>query len=166
MSLESLLVSSVMKTEVKTENENKNVMTVCEVMNENDIGCVVVVKGQDKNKIPVGMITERDIVRAIGKLTIDLWIPLSEFMSKPIISIQSNQSIRQAMQLMDSKRVRRLVVVDANDKMVGIITEKDIFSRITKDPNMINDLIAQNYQKGHEIYARFSEHMLHLLPKL
>ena len=82
------------------------------------------------------------------------------------LSIQSDHPIRQAMQLRDSKRVRRLIVVDANDKMVGIITEKDILSRIAKDPNMITDFVDQNYQKGHEIYARFAEHVLHLLPKL
>lgn len=166
MSLDSVLVSNVMKTDVKTENENQDVMAVCKVMYHNDIGCVVVIKEQGKDKIPVGIITERDIVRALGKLTIFLSMPLSKFMNKPIISIQSDHSIRQAMQLMDSKRVRRLIVVDANDKMVGIITEKDILSRIAKDPNMITDFVDQNYQKGREIYARFAEHVLHLLPKL
>jgi predicted transcriptional regulator len=86
-------------------------------------------------------------------------------MNKPVISIRSNQSIRQAMQLMNSKHVRRLIVIDANDKMVGVITEKDIFSRIAKDPSMITDFVEQNYQKGHEIYTRFAEYLLHLLPK-
>jgi predicted transcriptional regulator len=166
MSLDSVLVSNVMKTDVKTENENQDVMAVCKVMYDNDIGCVVVIKEQGKDKIPVGIITERDIVRALGRLTVFLSMPLSEFMNKPIISIQSDQSIRQAMQLMDSKSVKRLIVVDANDKMVGIITEKDILSRIIKDPNMITDFVDQNYKKGREIYARFTERMLHLLPKL
>ena len=114
----------------------------------------------------MGIITEKDIVRALGKLTVFLSMPLSKFMNKPIISIQSNQSIRQAMQLMDSKSVKRLIVVDANDKMVWIITEKDIISRIVKDPNMITDFVDQNYKKGREIYSRFTERMLHLLPKL
>ena len=89
MSLDSVLVSNVMKTDVKTENENQNVMAVCKVMYDNDIGCVVVIKEQGKDKIPVGIITERDIVRALGKLTIFLSMPLSKFMNKPIISIQS-----------------------------------------------------------------------------
>jgi predicted transcriptional regulator len=39
---------------------------------------------------------------------------------------------------MYSKHVRRLIVFDADNKMVGIITEKDIFDRIPKDPNMLN----------------------------
>jgi CBS domain-containing protein len=155
-----------MKTDVKTENEKQDVMAVCKVMYDNDIGCVVVIKEQGKNIIPVGIITERDIIRALGKLTVFLSMPLTKFMNKPIISIQSDHSIRQAMKLMHSQRVRRLIVVDADNKMVGIVTEKDIFDRIAKDPNMITDFIDQNYQKGHEIYSKFTDHILRLLPKL
>ena len=43
----------------KTENENENIMAVCKVMHDNSIGCVVIVKIQNKEKIPVGIITER-----------------------------------------------------------------------------------------------------------
>ena len=70
MSLDLLLVSGIMKTDVKTENENHNIVAVCKVMHDNNIGCVVVVKMQDKEKIPVEIITERDIVPVLGKLAI------------------------------------------------------------------------------------------------
>ena len=93
MSLDSVLVLNVMKTDGKTENENQDVMAACKVMYDNDIGCVVVINEQGNDKIPVGIITERDIVRALGKLTVFLSKPLSKFMSKPIISINSEQSI-------------------------------------------------------------------------
>ena len=76
MSLDSVLVSNVTKTDVKTENENQDVMDVCKVMYENDIGCVVVIKEQGKDNIPVGIITEGDIVHALGKLTVFLSMPL------------------------------------------------------------------------------------------
>ena len=167
MSLDSLLVSSIMSSDVKTENENENIMAVCKVMRDNKIGCVVVIKMQNKAKIPVGIITERDIVNILGKLTIDFRTPLSSFMSKPIISIQSNCSIRNAMQLMNSNNIRRLVVVDANNKLVGIITEKDIFRQIARNPTMVTDFVGENYPVQHrEIYERFTEYMLDLLPKL
>ena len=74
---------TIMTNDVKTENENENIMTVCKVMRDNNIGCVVVVEIQNKEKIPVGIITERDIVNILGKLTIDFRTPLSSFMSKP-----------------------------------------------------------------------------------
>ena len=167
MSLDSLLVSSIMKTDVKTENENQNIIAVCKVMHDNNIGCVVVVKMQDKEKIPVGIITERDIVRILGKLAIDFRMPLSNFMTKPIFSIKPNHSAMEAMQLMNSNHIRRLVVVDMNNKMVGIITEKDIFSQIARSPSMITDFVGHNYPAEYrEVYGRFTDYMLDLLPKL
>jgi predicted transcriptional regulator len=167
MSLDSLLVSSVMTSDVKTENKNENIMTVCKVMRDNNIGCVVVIKMQNKEKIPVGIITERDIVNILGKLAIDFRTPLSSFMSKPIISIQSNCSIREAIQLMNSNNIRRLVVIDANNKLAGIITEKDIFRQIARNPTMVTDFVGQNYPLEHrEVYERFTEYMFDLLPKL
>jgi predicted transcriptional regulator len=167
MSLDSLLVSSVMSSVVKTENEDRNIMAVCKVMHDNSIGCVVVVKIQNKEKIPVGIITERDIISILGKQTIDFRRPLSSFMSKPIISIQPNCSIREAMQLMNSNNMRRLVVVDTNNKMVGIITEKDIFRQIAKNPTMVTDFVGENYPVQYrEVYGRFTDYMFDLLPKL
>lgn len=143
MSLDSLLVSSVMTSNVKTENENENIMAVCKGMRDNNIGCVVVIKMQNKEKIPVGIITERDIVNILGKLAIDFRTPLSSFMSKPIISIQPNCSIREAIQLMNSNNIRRLVVVDKNNKLAGIITEKDIFRQIARNLTMVTDFVGQ-----------------------
>ena len=167
MSLDSLLVSSVMSSDVKTENENENIMAVCKVMHDNSIGCVVVVKIQNKEKIPVGIITERDIISILGKQTIDYKTPISSFMSKPIISIQPNCSIMEAMQLMNSNNMRRLVVVDTNNKMVGIVTEKDIFRQIAMNPTMVTDFVGENYPLEYrEVYGRFTDYMVDLLPKL
>lgn len=167
MSLDSLLVSSIMSRDVKTETENQNIMAACKVMHDNDIGCVIVVEIQNKEKIPVGIITERDSVRILGEMAIEFRTPLSNFMSKPVVSIQSNCSIREAMQLMNSNRIRRLVVVDINNRMVGIITEKDIFREIGKSPNMITGFVGENYPAEYrEVYTRFTDYMFDLLPKV
>ncbi len=48
-------------------------------------------------------------------------------MSKPIITIQSNASVIEAMQVMNSKCIRRLLVTDSDNKMLGIITEERHF---------------------------------------
>lgn len=167
MSLDSLSISSIMNKEVKTESENQNVMAACKVMRDNDIGCVVVIKVQDNEKTPVGIITERDIIRIFGEMAIDFRAPLSTFMSKPIVSIQSDCSIGEAIHLMNSNRIRRLIVVDGNNRMVGIITEKDIFREIGKNPSLITGFVGENYPAQHrEVYERFTEYMFDLLPKV
>jgi CBS domain-containing protein len=124
---------------VKTEVEEQDIGAILRLMDDNDIGSVVIVKRQDKEQIPVGIITERDIVRTLGRKAGDLNEPLTTFMSKPIITIQSNSSAREAMQLMDSNHIRRIVVVDPSGRMVGILTEKDIFREVLKKSGLIDD---------------------------
>ena len=68
MSLESIPVSSFMTRTVKIETEDQNIQAVCKIMNENNIGSIVVVTLRDKAQNPVGIITERDIVRT-GRTT-------------------------------------------------------------------------------------------------
>ena len=139
MSLDSVLVSVIMSKGVKTEVEEQDIGAILRLMDGNDIGSVVIVKRQDKKQIPVGIITERDIVRTLGRKAGDLKEPLTTFMSKPIITIQSNSSAREAMQLMDSNHIRRIVVVDPSGRMVGILTEKDIFREILKKSGLMDD---------------------------
>jgi CBS domain-containing protein len=139
MSLDSVLVSAIMSKDVKTEVEDQDIGAICRLMDVNDIGSVVIVKRQDKEQIPVGIITERDIVRTLGRKTGDLKEPLTTFMSKPIISIQSNSSAREAMQLMNSNHIRRIVVVNLSGKIVGILTEKDIFREMLKKTGLVDD---------------------------
>jgi CBS domain-containing protein len=139
MSLDSVLVSAIMSKDVKTEVEDQDIVAICRLMDVNDIGSVVIVKRQDKEQIPVGIITERDIVRTLGRKTGDLKEPLTTFMSKPIISIQSNSSAREAMQLMNSNHIRRIVVVNLSGKIVGILTEKDIFREMLKKTGLVDD---------------------------
>ncbi|MGG6460583.1 MAG: CBS domain-containing protein [Candidatus Eiseniibacteriota bacterium] len=167
MSLDSLSVSSIMSKEVKTESENQNIMSACKVMRDNDIGCVVVVNVQDKEKTPVGIITERDIIRILGQMGIEFRTPLTKLMSKPIVSIRPNSSIREAIQLMNSNRIRRLIVVDGSNRMVGIVTEKDLFREISRYPSLITGFVGENYPAEHrEVYARFTDYMFDLLPKV
>ena len=101
-SIETLSVSSFMTRDVKTEKEDQNVLTACRIMHENNIGSVIIVKKDDKNNIkPVGIITERDVVRLLGSLNPSLLqIPLRDIMSKPLINISINSSVKDAIQTM------------------------------------------------------------------
>jgi len=156
-----------MNRNVKTAVEGQDMRTGCRVMSDNDIGSVVIVKTQDNKQIPIGIITERDIVRALGRETVDLKDPLTDFMSKPIITIHSNSSAREAIHLMNSKNIRRILVVDSNGRMVGILTEKDIFTQISKSPNRLTSFMGEKHPAEYrDVYSRFSDYMLDFLPKI
>jgi CBS domain-containing protein len=139
-SIEAILVSSFMTRDVKTEKEDQNVITACRIMHENNIGCVVIVSQSDSNsEKPIGIITERDVVRLLGLNPYLLQTPLHDIMSKPLVTISSDSSFKHAIQIMQQKNIRRLVIID-KQKMVGIITNKDIFRTIMNNQDLILSL--------------------------
>ena len=159
MNLATISVSDLMNSNVKTVNEDKNIMSACKVMHENNIGCVIVVTVA-RDGTPVGIITERDAVRILSKFNPALvHFALWKVMSKPLFTIEPSASINDAIKLMNDKKIRRLVVVDSNNKMIGILTQKDIFRVIEKNPSLLAEFYGDNFSPSFkEIYERFSQY--------
>jgi CBS domain-containing protein len=162
MSIESIPVSSFMTKDVKTETEDQNIQAVCKIMNENEIGSVVIVENlQGSSNKPVGIITERDIVRIVGSLKMELLRePLRQLVSKPLITISSNSSIKDALRTMQFKNIRRLPIVEkeGDNNLVGIITEKDVFRTIMTNQNLIPSLLNDEILLGHkQVYNQFTQ---------
>jgi CBS domain-containing protein len=156
-----------MNPKVQTDFEDQNIMSACNIMSANDIGCVIVVS-RTRDRTPVGIITERDIIRILGKLNPDLFqTPLRTLMSKPIITIEQSASINDAAKIMNNKKIRRLVVVDKDNKMIGILTQKDIFNAIDKNPSLFSELYGNAFSsKFKEIYEKYNQYRLeNLMPE-
>ena len=131
------------------------VIEALQIMAEKNIGSVLIMDGGEY----VGIITERDVVRLLGRLDSALiHSPLSNTMSKPLITISINSSIKEAIQIMQQKNIRRLVIVD-KEKMVGIITDKDIFRAIINNQTLIPSLLNDELIREHRpAYEQFSEY--------
>jgi CBS domain-containing protein len=150
-----------MNPKVQTDFEDQNIMSACNIMYANNIGSVIIVT-HDKSGGPLGIITERDVVRILGKLDPNfLQIPLRSLMSKPLITIEQSASIIDATKIMNNKKIRRLVVIDKNNKMIGILTQRDIFKAIDKDPDLFSEFYGNAFSsKFKEIYERYNKFSL------
>ena len=156
-----------MNPKVQTDFEDQNIKSSCNIMLASDIGCVIIVT-HNREPTPVGIITERDVVRILGKLNPDLLqTPLRELMSKPLITIEQTASINDATKLMNNKKIRRLVAVDKNNKMTGILTQTDIFNAIDKDPSLFSDFYGNAFSSQfNAIYDRYNKYRLeNMLPE-
>jgi CBS domain-containing protein len=132
MEIDSTPVSGFMTTEIITVTEDQTIQQICKTMLEHDIGSVVVVKRLVDGNKPVGILTEKDIVHQIGSS--DFFItqqPIREIMKYPLITISPTTSIKEAVQIMESKNIRRLLVVDKDNKPKGILTQKDILKALS-----------------------------------
>lgn len=119
-------VESVMRRPPVTVLFSDRVSTVAEKMFSNNIGAVVVISGGN----PVGMITERDIINKIVRGRKDPEKTYAQdVMSSPLVSIEFNKSIKDALELMKEKQVRRLAVT-RRGRLIGIVTERRILSSL------------------------------------
>jgi predicted transcriptional regulator len=161
MHSEKISVSDLMNTKVQTDFEDQNIMSACNIMYANNIGSVIIVT-HNRNHGPLGIITERDVVRILGKLDPNLLqTPLRSLMSKPLITIEQSASINDATKIMNNKKIRRLVVIDKNNKMIGILTQRDIFKAIDKDPDLFSEFYGNAFSsKFKEIYERYNKYSL------
>ena len=161
MHAEKISVSDLMNTKVQTDFEDQNIMSACNIMYANNIGSVIIVT-HDRTHGPLGIITERDVLRILGKLDPNLLqTPLRSLMSKPLITVEQSASINDATKIMNNKKIRRLVVIDKNNKMIGILTQRDIFKAIDKDPDLFSEFYGNAFSsKFKEIYERYNKYSL------
>ena len=143
MSLDDVIVSDIMVREVITVNEHASVQQTCKLMSEHRIGSVVVLSygvQTSKVSVPVGIITANDVVKQIGIDPYRSRFSASEVLSAPLITIPPTTSSRYALRLMVGANIRRLPVVE-DGRLVGIVTDKDIYRAIAKSEFLIASLV-------------------------
>ncbi|MEM2281098.1 MAG: CBS domain-containing protein [Candidatus Bathyarchaeia archaeon] len=139
-----LLVRDVMTRDVRVVRPDSSVKEVVAVMNKFDIGSVVVVQGDR----PVGIITERDILRRIVEPCLaPETLTARQIMTSPVVTIDENASINEAAKLMAKKRVKRLLVTGNDDKLVGIITFTDIVTKVPDMLSILEELVRPHARK-------------------
>ncbi len=140
-----MCVRDVMTSNVITVQKFENIMPVAKILSEKNISGLPVV---DKENHVIGMITQADILSMIGvrkehtfkdllRHMLGEQLPqpktgdiVADIMVSPVITIKSDMNIAEATQLMDEKRIRRLVVVDEQNVLVGIISRADILKAV------------------------------------
>ena len=114
-------VEQLMTHEVKVCTEADTLNRASQLMWESDCGCIPVISTNGDGRV-VGILTDRDIAMAAYTQGRQLWaIPVATAMARKVISCHANDGITQAEALMRDNRVRRLIVLDQNECLVGIL---------------------------------------------
>lgn len=127
------LVKNWMTTDVVTVKPKARMLDAHKLMRSNKIRRLPVVKG---GKV-VGIITRSDVREAEPSeaTTLNVWevhyllakLEVRDIMTKDVLTVNENDTIKKAAQLMYDKKIGGLPVVDDHDRLVGIITESDVF---------------------------------------
>jgi len=118
----SLKVEDVMVKEVITIDESSSVKEAAEVMNKFEIGCLIAVR---KGKA-MGIITERDLLkRVVADAKDAIKTKVKDVMSSPLVVVEPNMDLEDAVKLMFQMKIKKLPVVDEK-RLVGLVTLTDI----------------------------------------
>jgi len=118
----SATVRDVTTRKLVSVDENDAVYDAVVLMTTEDIGAIIVTSVRK----PVGILTERDLMKKVLLEGLDPKnTKVGEVMSAPLITIRSNASLGEATQLMQLRKIRRLLV-EEKGRIVGIITQRDL----------------------------------------
>jgi len=119
--MESTFVNQVMSKNVLTVDKSTSLQEAAQKMRKLNIGCVIVTEDTK----PIGIITERDFVTKVAAEGRPLFTEIYEVMSSPLITIDSEETIWEASEMMKEKGIHKLPVKE-NEQIVGIVTTTDI----------------------------------------
>ncbi len=136
-------VKDIMTRNVATIDIKSDVPQLARKMLELDVGSVIITDG----KLPIGIVTERDIVKKI--ITKNLKpsaISVRELMTTPLITAHASEDVTEAMHMMLKMKIRRLPVVEMG-KLIGIVTDMDLIAVSAEMGSIFSDLIQMHREK-------------------
>jgi CBS domain-containing protein len=145
-----MTIAEIMSKKIETIEEFASVQEVATKMKDKNISSLIVVDSFGK---PKGVVTERDLVRKICvKDVYTSKVGIKEIMSLPLVTINPNESLSTAIDMMLQHNIRHLLVVDNKteiNKPIGLVTPRDLsrYTEFTRD-----DTNKDNLEKILEYY--------------
>jgi glycosyltransferase involved in cell wall biosynthesis/CBS domain-containing protein len=128
-------VTSNMKPDPPQSTLESSISKVVEIMMREDIGAVVIVE----EGRPVGIITEKDVLMRVVKTARDFEETLArDVMTEPVITLDAERPISDALEMLRENNIRRLVVTDA-EALIGITTERRLLE-VVNEQYRVNSL--------------------------
>lgn len=111
-------------------------------MLEQHVGCLVVVQQGEKGRVPVGVLTDRDIVLGAVAHHLDpRTLAVGEVMTREVATVREQDTVVNALRIMRRRGIRRLPVVDADGVLQGIVTLDDLLDHVARDLNALAEAV-------------------------
>lgn len=127
-------VGKVCNREVVFVSKDNTVTKAAQLMREHHVGSLVVVEGGEGFRKPVGILTDRDIVIEVvaEEVNVDKLL-VGDIMSFDTVTVRESDGVSETIKLMRGKGVRRMLVVDDDGLLAGIITADDFIDLLAEE---------------------------------
>ena len=145
----TMTVSDVMTKSVISVDSSMTINEAAKMMEDAKVGAVIVME----NNTPVGIVTDRDFAVKVAAHAYQVSSPVKQIMSSPLFSINSDESVRTAADLMHDRGIRKLPVID-DENVVGMITATDVVNLLAVCVE--DDMRDMYFHSVAKIYANYS----------
>jgi CBS domain-containing protein len=148
-----MAIGEICNREVVYVNRDVTVHAACKLMRHYHVGSLVVVDETGGKRLPVGILTDRDIVVEIDAMDLDpKVITAGDIMSSALVTVPENHGVLETIEVMRFKGVRRMPVVDAEGRLAGIVTIDDLLEVLAEELTDIARIVSR--EQSHEQQAR------------
>ena len=141
-------ISEICNREVIIVQRDSTILEAAKLMRQHHVGDVVVVKDRGGVRVPVGVVTDRDLVVEIMAPELNqMVITVGDIMAPDLVTVKDNTGVFEAIQYMRAKGVRRLPVVNDGGGLVGILTLDDLLELLAEELLALAKLVRHEQKK-------------------
>ena len=143
-----MTIGSICKQNVVMAPRGESIIDAAKRMRMLHVGTVVVVRHDDDKRVPLGILTDRDIVLSVVASDPEHlpFVTVGDAMSDDLVTAREDTDIRDALKLMQERGVRRLPVIDHEGGLVGIVTADDVIRFLAEELDQLVRLINHEEQ--------------------
>ncbi len=124
LSIHKSRIGQIVSRHVVTVAPETSLLEAIAIMAKARISCLVVAE----KKKPIGIFTERDLVRAVARHTALGELPIRELMTSPVVTIHGKVNLFEAYSIMLSNKIRHHIVVDSSGRIMGVMSQSDLIN--------------------------------------
>jgi CBS domain-containing protein len=141
-------VSEICNREVVVLQRGDTVLEAAKLMRQHHVGDVLVVEDRNGIRVPVGIVTDRDLIMEIMAPELDhTVITVGDIMAQELITVKESTGIFEAIQYMRQKAVRRLPIVNESGGLIGVLTLDDLLELLSEELLELAKLVKYEQQK-------------------
>jgi len=146
-------IADICTRQVVSTDAAISVHAAAELMRKHHVGSLVVTEHPNGERIPIGFITDRDIVLAVVAVGISAdALMVSDIMSRNVATCTENEDIFGAIETMRARGVRRLPVLNSEGGLAGMLSADDIYGALGTHMRELG--AALTHEQMHEMNAR------------
>jgi CBS domain-containing protein len=146
-------IGDVCVRDVVVAGRDTTVREAAKLMARDGVGNLVVVEEEAGRTLPVGIITDRDIVRNVVAEALDPAVfTLGDLVARELVTVAEDQGVFECIQQMRTNGIRRMPVVDRNGGLAGIISLDDLIQLLAEEMGELGKLIER--EQAHEAEIR------------